>query len=81
MVGVPAALYSSVLFLGAINARTVQSVASEQRTVFYRERAAGMYAVFPFTAAQAVVEVPYNIIQVCIYSVITYFMVRTGCST
>lgn len=73
---VRAALYASVLFLGCINALTVQPVASEQRTVFYRERAAGMYAVFPFAIAQATVEVPYNILQVILYSIITYFLVR-----
>ncbi len=35
-------LYLSVLFLGIINSRTVQPVASEERAVSYRERAAGV---------------------------------------
>ncbi len=38
-------LYLSVLFLGIINSRTVQPVASEERAVSYRERAAGVSPV------------------------------------
>lgn len=39
-------LYLSVLFLGIINSRTVQPVASEERAVSYRERAAGARPAF-----------------------------------
>jgi hypothetical protein len=46
------ATYSAVLFLGASNASSVQSVVSIERTVFYRERAAGMYSELPYAFAQ-----------------------------
>ena len=36
------ALYLAVLFLGIINSRTVQPPCAYERTVMYRERAAGM---------------------------------------
>jgi ABC-2 type transporter len=33
------------------------------RTVFYRERAAGLYSVVPYAAAQFVIEMPYIAVQ------------------
>lgn len=46
------AMYSAVLFLGATNASAVQAVVAIERTVFYREKAAGMYSAFPYALAQ-----------------------------
>lgn len=46
------AMYSAVLFLGATNASSVQPVVAIERTVFYRERAAGMYSALPYAFAQ-----------------------------
>lgn len=46
------ALFSSLLFLGVKNASSVQPVVSTERTVFYREKAAGMYSPIAFAAAQ-----------------------------
>ena len=46
------ATYAAVLFLGAGNASAVQPVVSVERTVFYRERAAGMYSELPYAFAQ-----------------------------
>lgn len=46
------ALYASVMFLGVNNSSSVQPVISIERTVFYREKAAGMYSPFPFAFAQ-----------------------------
>lgn len=46
------ATYSAVLFLGATNTSAVQSVIAIERTVFYRERAAGMYSELPYAFAQ-----------------------------
>ena len=46
------ATYSAVLFLGATNASSVQTVVGVERTVFYRERAAGMYSELPYAFAQ-----------------------------
>ncbi|KAL5750507.1 hypothetical protein ACOSP7_025110 [Xanthoceras sorbifolium] len=70
------ALYSACLFLGVNNASSVQPIVSIERTVFYRERAAGMYAPFAYAAAQGLVEIPYILVQTIIYGIITYFMVN-----
>lgn len=50
------ATYSAVLFLGAANASAVQSVVAIERTVFYRERAAGMYSELPYAFAQVPIQ-------------------------
>ncbi|KAH0772358.1 hypothetical protein KY290_016339 [Solanum tuberosum] len=73
---VMAALYASVLFLGVNNASSVQPVVSIERTVFYREKAAGMYSPLPYAAAQGLIEIPYVMIQTLIYGIITYFMIN-----
>lgn len=46
------AMYSAVLFVGINNCSTVQPVVAVERTVFYRERAAGMYSSLPYALAQ-----------------------------
>ncbi|XP_073062087.1 ABC transporter G family member 31 isoform X2 [Primulina eburnea] len=70
------ALYSSVLFLGVNNASSVQPVVSIERTVFYREKAAGMYSPFPYAFAQGLVEIPYILVQTISYGIITYFLIN-----
>ena len=45
-------MYVAVLFLGVQNATAVQPVVAVERTVFYRERAAGMYSALPYAFAQ-----------------------------
>ncbi|GFP80592.1 ABC transporter g family member 31 [Phtheirospermum japonicum] len=70
------ALYASVMFLGVNNSSSVQPVISIERTVFYREKAAGMYSPFPFAFAQGLVEIPYILLQTIIYGIITYFMIN-----
>ncbi|KAK6145270.1 hypothetical protein DH2020_022090 [Rehmannia glutinosa] len=70
------ALYASVMFLGVNNSSSVQPVISIERTVFYREKAAGMYSPFPFAFAQGLVEIPYILVQTIIYGIITYFMIN-----
>lgn len=45
-------MYCAVLFIGANNAISVQPVVSIERTVFYRERAAGMYSALPYAFGQ-----------------------------
>ncbi|KAK3019263.1 hypothetical protein RJ639_004212 [Escallonia herrerae] len=70
------ALYSAVLFLGVNNSSSVQPVVSIERTVFYREKAAGMYSPLPYAAAQGLVEIPYVAVQTIIYGFITYFMIN-----
>jgi hypothetical protein len=45
-------MYAAVLFLGGTNTSAVQSVVAIERTVFYRERAAGLYSALPYALAQ-----------------------------
>lgn len=45
-------MYTAVLFLGLQNAASVQPVVNVERTVFYREQAAGMYSAMPYAFAQ-----------------------------
>ncbi|XP_071724267.1 LOW QUALITY PROTEIN: ABC transporter G family member 31-like [Rutidosis leptorrhynchoides] len=70
------ALYSACLFLGVNNASSVQPIVSIERTVFYREKAAGLYSPIPYAAAQGLVELPYIAAQTIIYGTITYFMIN-----
>ena len=46
------ATYSAIIFLGTSNAFVVQPVVTVERTVFYRERATGMYSELPNAFAQ-----------------------------
>ncbi|KAG5055430.1 hypothetical protein JHK85_007940 [Glycine max] len=46
-------MYAAVLLIGVKNASSVQPVVAVERTVFYRERAAGMYSALPYAFAQA----------------------------
>ncbi|KAI3518207.1 hypothetical protein L1887_06696 [Cichorium endivia] len=66
------ALYAAVVFLGAINQNAVQPVVAIERTVFYRERAAGMYSSLPYALAQVTIEVMYITIQTSIYVFFLY---------
>ncbi|KAI3786042.1 hypothetical protein L1987_45169 [Smallanthus sonchifolius] len=68
-------MYAAVLFLGVQNASAVQPVVDVERTVFYRERAAGMYSALPYAFAQVLVEIPYVLAQTGVYSVIVYSMI------
>ncbi|PSS15955.1 Pleiotropic drug resistance protein [Actinidia chinensis var. chinensis] len=69
------AMYSAVLFLGATNAASVQSIVAIERTVFYREKAAGMYSPLPYAFAQVAIETIYVIIQTFVYSLLLYTMI------
>ncbi|XP_050205487.1 pleiotropic drug resistance protein 2-like [Mercurialis annua] len=69
------ATYSALMFLGAINGMAVTSVVAIERTVFYRERAAGMYSEFPYAFSQVAIETIYVAIQAVIYSGIVYSMI------
>jgi len=46
-------MYAAVILIGVMNCNSVQPVVSVERTVFYRERAAGMYSAFPYAFGQA----------------------------
>ncbi|XP_039124352.1 ABC transporter G family member 39-like [Dioscorea cayenensis subsp. rotundata] len=70
------ALYSAVLFIGVQNSQTVQPAVDVERTVFYREKAAGMYSPLPYAFAQVAIEIPYTLAQTLIYGVLTYSMIN-----
>ncbi|XP_063937326.1 pleiotropic drug resistance protein 1-like isoform X1 [Daucus carota subsp. sativus] len=67
-------MYSACLFLGYQNSSSVQPVVAVERTVFYRERAAGMYSALPYAFAQVLVEIPYVVIQAIVYGLVVYSM-------
>ncbi|XP_038680217.1 pleiotropic drug resistance protein 2-like isoform X1 [Tripterygium wilfordii] len=69
------ATYSAIFFLGASNASSVQSVVAIERTVFYRERAAGMYSELPYAFAQVAIEVIYVAIQTLVYTILLFGMI------
>ncbi|XP_057470461.1 pleiotropic drug resistance protein 2-like isoform X2 [Actinidia eriantha] len=69
------AIYAAVFFLGATNTCTVQPVVAVERTVFYRERAAGMYSALPYAFAQVAIEAIYVSIQTLLYSLLLYSMI------
>ncbi|CAL5207748.1 unnamed protein product [Lathyrus oleraceus] len=69
------AMYSSVIFLGASNTSSVQPIIAIERTVLYRERAAGLYSELPYAIGQIAIEVIYVAIQSLIYSTILYWMI------
>ncbi|KAK8595090.1 hypothetical protein V6N13_015999 [Hibiscus sabdariffa] len=65
-------MYAAVLFLGIQNAASVQPVVAVERTVFYRERAAGMYSAMPYAIAQVLIEIPYIFVQAAMYGLIVH---------
>uniref|UniRef100_A0A0E0LUI1 ABC transporter domain-containing protein n=1 Tax=Oryza punctata TaxID=4537 RepID=A0A0E0LUI1_ORYPU len=68
-------MYAAVLFMGISYSSSVQPVVAVERTVFYRERAAGMYSALPYAFGQVVVELPYVLVQSAVYGVIVYAMI------
>ncbi|WCJ40334.1 ABC transporter G family member 40 [Euphorbia peplus] len=68
-------MFATIIFLGVQNATSVQPVVAVERTVFYRERSAGMYSPFPYAFAQVAIELPYVFSQALAYAVIVYAMI------
>ncbi|CAJ2667565.1 unnamed protein product [Trifolium pratense] len=68
-------MYAAVIFVGINNCQTVQPIVAIERTVFYRERAAGMYAPLPYALAQVLIEVPFVLFQTLYYSLLVDAMV------
>ncbi|XP_022872901.1 pleiotropic drug resistance protein 3-like [Olea europaea var. sylvestris] len=68
-------MFSATLFCGINNSSSVLSYVSTERTVFYRERFAGMYASWVYPAAQVIIEIPYLLAQALAFTVITYPMI------
>ncbi|CAK9168101.1 unnamed protein product [Ilex paraguariensis] len=69
------AMYSATFFLGSTNAATVQAIVAIERTVFYRERAAGMYSELPYAFAQVAIETVYVLIQTMVYTLLLFSMI------
>ncbi|GFP88114.1 ABC transporter g family member 34 [Phtheirospermum japonicum] len=69
------AMYAAVLFLGSTNSNSVQGVVSVERTVFYRERAAGMYSALPYAFAQVAIETIYVGVQTAIFTLLLFSMI------
>ncbi|CAI0420335.1 unnamed protein product, partial [Linum tenue] len=68
-------MFTAVFSIGIQNASAVQPVVDIERTVFYRERAAGMYAAFPYAVAHVLIELPYILFQCIVYSCMVYTMI------
>ncbi|KAK4372799.1 hypothetical protein RND71_008183 [Anisodus tanguticus] len=68
-------MYPAVLFLGVQNSSSVQPVVAVERTVFCREKAAGMYSAIPYAFGQVLIEIPYVFVQSVFYGVIVYAMI------
>ncbi|KAF7151591.1 hypothetical protein RHSIM_Rhsim02G0208600 [Rhododendron simsii] len=69
------AMFVAVFFRGASNATSVQAIVVIERTVFYRERAAGMYSALPYAFSQVAIEVIYVTIQTLVHCLILYPMI------
>ncbi|KZV31666.1 pleiotropic drug resistance protein 1-like [Dorcoceras hygrometricum] len=69
-------MYAAILFLGFQYASTAQPVVAVERTVFYREKAAGMYSALPYAFSQFLIEIPYVFVQSLVYSLIVYSMMK-----
>ncbi|GAU15123.1 hypothetical protein TSUD_08610 [Trifolium subterraneum] len=74
-------MYASVIFIGVQNGASVQPVIAVERTVFYRERAAGMYSALPYAIAQVIIELPHILVQTLIYGIIVYSMMGLDWTT
>uniref|UniRef100_F6HXD9 ABC-2 type transporter transmembrane domain-containing protein n=1 Tax=Vitis vinifera TaxID=29760 RepID=F6HXD9_VITVI len=68
-------MYAAVIFIGLQNSASVQPVVDVERTVFYRELAAGMYSALAYAFSQAIVEIPYIFSQTVLYGVLVYAMI------
>ncbi|OVA07250.1 ABC transporter-like [Macleaya cordata] len=65
-------MFLAIMFLGLNNCSTVLPCVGTERTVLYRERFAGMYSSWAYSAAQVAIEIPYALIQAFVYVIITY---------
>ncbi|KAK7268421.1 hypothetical protein RIF29_21119 [Crotalaria pallida] len=74
LINIVGAMYAAVFFLGGTYTSSVQPVVAIERTVFYRERAAGMYSTLPYAFAQVAIECIYVAIQSLIYALILFSM-------
>ncbi|KAA3479321.1 ABC transporter G family member 29-like isoform X1 [Gossypium australe] len=69
-------MYVAAMFLGVNNCQTAQPVVAIERSIFYRERAAGMYSALPYALAQVIVEIPFVVTQSSYFTLIVYAMMK-----
>ncbi|KAH7655207.1 P-loop containing nucleoside triphosphate hydrolase protein [Dioscorea alata] len=65
-------LYMSVVLTGVNSCTSVIPYIITERTVFYREKFAGMYSTVAYSLAQVLIEIPYVIILALMFTIITY---------
>ncbi|CAI7754317.1 unnamed protein product [Closterium sp. NIES-53] len=70
------ALYTTAIFMAWNNSAAVQPLVAVERTVYYREKAAGLYGALPYAFAQGLIELPYVLVQTFLYCIITYALVQ-----
>ncbi|KAJ1270160.1 hypothetical protein BS78_06G033400 [Paspalum vaginatum] len=68
-------MYAAVLLIGVQNGLTVQPIVDVERTVFYREKAAGMYSALPYAFAQVGIEIPHIFFQTTVYGLVIYSLI------
>jgi len=68
-------VFLSSVFLGVIAINTTIPVIESERTAFYRERAANMYAVPPMVLAITTAELPYILFSSFLFVIPLYFLV------
>jgi len=73
--GIAGVVFSMSNFLGIFNTLNVQPIVSQERAVYYRERAIGMYGPGAVAIVSGLVEVPYLLTQGLIMSVVAYWMI------
>ncbi|KAF0720516.1 Aste57867_235 [Aphanomyces stellatus] len=69
-------IFIGPLFMGIIAVITGLPVVDAERMVFFRERASGMYATWPYTIVFAVVEIPYVVVNSLVFALVFYFMLH-----
>ncbi|KAL5725550.1 drug-responsive transcription factor pdr3 [Ranunculus cassubicifolius] len=61
-----------VLHVGINNCTSVVPFVMKERSVFYRERFAGMYSSWAYALSQVTIEIPYTFFLTILFSAITY---------
>ena len=60
-------MYAAVIFIGIQNGQCVQPIVDVERTVFYREKAAGMYSALPYAFAQVMVATKFDHRKIAVF--------------
>ncbi|GLT42708.1 hypothetical protein SLA2020_166940 [Shorea laevis] len=65
-------VYIFMIIIGVSGCSSVMPFVGTQRTVFYRERFAGMYSSWAYSLSQVIIEIPYIFLEAVLFSMITY---------